>query len=428
MKLSFRHGIVRYQTDSNNNPVFLQKAVSGEYITLYVSPDKTLITISHNEQDYLFEESQTVNNAWGPFTVGVDYWLYWDIDILTGMRSFNYTLIEPQIGFTPPINPQSDQHWYDKATNVMKYWNGVRWIDCLRVFACRYTQGSVINAYTIGSQVGTTGDDFYSGFILYDDNQKPLRKSQLDGRGKFLTTESKFYTQSSSIINVSIEAQTKIAKAIDNIPAFHLVAYKGHDEIGVASSNEPAYPAIGIVREDLYAMEVGSFANSGYITNIDWNFTEPASTPIYLGLYGAVVTDAPNTGFIQPIGYIVSSDTIYLSISNPFIYSDLNTVNQPLPLMVDRITGRFLISQNATSAPGYGESTLGYMFDGTQLTGMASQVWNINHQLNSRKIVCQTYDENYNQVFPDNIIIIDNNNVSIVWNVQQLGYAHIILF
>ena len=69
-QLTFRQGIVRYQTDTANNPTILKK--NGAYIDLIVSPDPTVLTFAHFAVDYLFDELLSVSQAWGPFSGGTD--------------------------------------------------------------------------------------------------------------------------------------------------------------------------------------------------------------------------------------------------------------------------------------------------------------------------------------------------------------------
>jgi len=133
MKLTFRHGLVRHQTDLSNNPTFLQR--DGAYVNLIVSPDPTLFTIAHFDQDYLFVENQTVVHAWGPFNAGIDYWLYWDVDLITGAITRGHTTVDPVTQSSVPVNPQQDQHWYDIINMVMKVYTGSQWVEVLRVFA-----------------------------------------------------------------------------------------------------------------------------------------------------------------------------------------------------------------------------------------------------------------------------------------------------
>ena len=426
MKLSFRQGIVRYQTDSSNNPTFLLASPGGDHISLVVAPTRAIISISQANIDYLYEETASVTNAWGPFVGGTNYWLYWDIDIWTGQRTFGSTTLAPIMAFAAPSNPEIGQMWYDLSHTQMNYWSGARWMMCLRVFAAQYVSGAVINPYPVGTQVGISNGSFYAGLILFDAGGKPLRISQIDGRGQFLTTETQFYTQASAIVAFSLEAMSQFAQANGNIPAYSLISYDGPDSIIVASSDVPNNPAIGIVLTDLYETEVGSFQNSGYFTNMDWDFQFNGNSPtVYLGLGGTVTLTPPITGFIQPIGFAVNSNTIYLQISNSYIYSSSQAAEQPLQLQIDRTSGRFYIEQTGSSGTGVLTATNGYAY--THLTNAAT-TWNINHNGNSLNVTCQTFDINNNLITPNSFKIVDSNNVIVTWGAPQLGYARLILF
>ncbi len=95
MRIDFRQGIIKYPF-TNNQQTFLIK--QGSYVTL--STDNGIIdyTTIHGDQDYLFTETSNVPNAWGPFDPNTDYWLYFDINLLTGVRTFGSTKLIPFIG------------------------------------------------------------------------------------------------------------------------------------------------------------------------------------------------------------------------------------------------------------------------------------------------------------------------------------------
>ena len=95
MRLSFRHGIIRCQTDYTGTPTFLRKSsLGGEFIDLIVSPDPTIISIAHQGANYLIEETKTVTHAWGPFAPhGITQYLYWDISFLDGSLTRSFTKI-----------------------------------------------------------------------------------------------------------------------------------------------------------------------------------------------------------------------------------------------------------------------------------------------------------------------------------------------
>ena len=108
-KFDFRQGIARRQEDSSGNPNNLHQSNGGSYIDLIVSPDPTTFLIAHYDANYLVTENVTVTQAWGPFTSGTDYWLFWDVDFRTGELTRQFTTLEPYVGPTPPPPGQRQQ-------------------------------------------------------------------------------------------------------------------------------------------------------------------------------------------------------------------------------------------------------------------------------------------------------------------------------
>lgn len=313
-RIEFRQGIVRHQTDTLGNPTFLAPISGGSQVSLIVSPDPTIINIAHNTTDYLFQESVTVNAAWqGPFVSGTDYWLYWDIDLLTGERTFGHTIHQPVVSSAPPPNPPTDLHWFNLANTTMNVFNGASYVEKLRVFAAKYENGAVLVPYPIGSQVGINMP-VDSGFLLFDDELKPIKKFDKFNRGKFITTETKIASQLAKLANFRLEAQFIVAKAIEPIPAFSPVTYKGPREIGLAKTTNPDFPAVGLASEDLFSGEVRGFITQGYITNDSWNWTEQAGTPIFYNSLGQLTTDVPQTFSIQQVAVVVDPKVIFVDI------------------------------------------------------------------------------------------------------------------
>jgi len=314
-RFDFRQGIVRHQTDTSGNPTFLSPVSGGSQIALVVSPDPTVLTFAHTPfRNYTFQEQQSVNPAWlGPFVSNVNYWLYWDIDLLTGDRTFGHTLLEPIVSAFPPPGAQNDQHWFDLSTTTMKVYNGAVFIDKVRVFAAKYENGAIIVPFPIGSQVGIN-QEIDSGFILFDDEDKPVKKFNKFNQGAFITTETKIASHLSKLANFRIESQFIIAKAIENIPAFSPLAYKGPREIGLAKNTVPTFPAIGIASEDLFTSEVRGFITQGYVINDLWNWLVPAGTPIFYDSNGELTTNIPQTFSIQQVATVVDKKTIFVDV------------------------------------------------------------------------------------------------------------------
>lgn len=313
MRIPFRQGIVRQQSN------FLQ--VSGSAINLIVSPDPTIIAFAHSTGNYLFEERKTVTSAWTGFTGGPPYWLYWNIDLITGLRTFGYTKIQPVDGALAPASPQTDQHWFDINTNLMKVWNGQRWITKIRCFAGKYEGGMSLTQYPTGTQVGiNTAND--AGYILFDDDDKPVKKFDTFNQGRFITTETPLASQFAQAANFKLEASLELMEAIEYIPKWSAVCYKQVYKIGLASPVDPSHPAIGISNEDIYATEVRGVVTSGFVRDPNWNWPNPPETPLFVGLAGELTTAVPQQFSLQQVGYIVGPQTIFVDIHQIIIYDN----------------------------------------------------------------------------------------------------------
>ena len=121
MKLEFRQGLVQVQT----LPLFL--SLSGNTVSLNTSNVDTIVTFAHGIDNYLFIESSDIPSAWvGDFAVG-NHWLYWNLNIETGVRTFGSTIHDPtQFGKTLPLHPQTGQMFFSTLEYQMKEWDGIR--------------------------------------------------------------------------------------------------------------------------------------------------------------------------------------------------------------------------------------------------------------------------------------------------------------
>ena len=318
-RLTFRHGLVRYQTDTASTPTFLQTSGGGQWIDINVSPDPTVFTIAHYAQDYLFVESVSVPQAWGPFSTGTDYWLYWDIDFITGELTRNYTNLQPVYQATPPPTAV-DQHWFDLSEKVMKVWSGSSWGEKLRVFAGFYQNGSVLTPNTIGSQIGISNVTAFAGFPLMDDDDKPVQKFRRNRKGEFVHTETPLASQWARVANFRVESAIVQGEAIENIPIHYAVSYRGPNKIGLAKQMEYDFPAIGIAAEDMFTSEVRSFVTKGYVQDSLWNWTQPAGTLLFVGPSGELTDVVPQQWSIQQIATVVDNKTIFVDTQEIIIY------------------------------------------------------------------------------------------------------------
>lgn len=344
MKIPFRQGTVRYQQDSSGLPTFLQKSDLGSSIDFVAANEPTLFTIAHRKTNYLHEEAITVLRAWTNFKSGTDYWLYIDLDRVTGMRTFGHVKVEPTTSITPPARPVPDLHWFDVSTTTMKFWNGVAWIECIRIFVAKYESGAVINVSPLGSHVANnTVND--AGFILFGADGSPVRQNQNRTSFEFATTTTVFNTVTAKAVNLTLDSICISVKASEPLPEFSFVTRDPDStqtsSVLLADRTKRKYHAIGMVQESCYTGDVGILTQQGYVSNEQWKFEEKPGTPIFLDETGSFATRPAQNGTLQRLGEVVNVNTIYIDIQPASRYADETSTEYKnmIPLVIDKVTG-----------------------------------------------------------------------------------------
>ena len=343
-QVSIRQGIVR----THSNAVQFTTPVDG---TPALLSDGLNDPISYTfadgpDTDYLYSEETLVDPAWtgAPTGTNTPYWLFYELDILTGERLFGLTLLEPVAQNRAPSNPQVDQHWFDTRTNFeqMNVWDGSKWQRKIRVFAAR-VQGLVINQFEEGeSQVGFN-TPVRAGHLLFDDENKtkPIKRFDRRGRGKFITTETPVFSQFSNLTGFRPEQSIVDAKAVEPIGQYQCVAFRNVTPVGgspainvaegrsmgLARNTDPDFACIGVALEATATGEVRSYVTSGYLTDDNFNILLPnvdfsldPGTLVFVGDDGQMTTDVPQTSSIQRVAILVDSFTILVSIQPLIIY------------------------------------------------------------------------------------------------------------
>jgi len=394
-KFNFRQGIARAQTDSTKNLSFLKK--HGKYLDLIVQPDPTVFVIAQGDYNYMFTENVTVPNAWGPFNVNINYWLYWDVDLISGKLTRGITELQPFTDSAAPMRPKKDQHWFDTSEMVMKIWNGVAWIGKLRVFAAEFQNGANIIYYPLGSQVGVGGGskEYASGSLVYDTNHNPAIITQRVGNcfnSRFVTTETPLHAQFSKLANFRMESSVNQAKGYENIPEFYAVAYVEPNTIGLASCTDHKRPAIGIASENISRGEVRSFITKGFVRSEQWNFTEPAGHRLYVGMGGLIETKPIPKQSIQEIGIIIDPQTIFVN-PREMKYYNAGSVKSGnyVPTYVDIETGEDVIWDTGV-LPGTFK-ILGYVHNQVK----PANVWKVNYSGDVYHVMVQVFNE-FNEI------------------------------
>ena len=309
MLVTFRQGIVRKQ----EYPPFLQLKDGKVHINANTVP--TVIALADGRNDYLFTENQSVNDAWvGPFRKDRTYYLYWDIDKNTGLRTFGHTNVEPSFGTVRPTNPATQQHFFDTSVGKMLVWNGAAWLERLRVFAGSLSSGGILRPNGEGTQV-KINQSRYIGHILFDERGNPVKNTD----GVFITTET-FVSPSDNMVDLYNSERKQIrGRAIESIPKFHAVTWSGPNRLGIARNISPELGyAVGISVEDMNKDEIRTFITEGFLLNEAWNFSEPPGTLLFVGPTGQVTTEVPSRHSMQIVGQVVDRNTAYIRIRDLF--------------------------------------------------------------------------------------------------------------
>lgn len=410
--------------------MFLERVDGGSAITLSANTDPTLVTIAHGSSNYLVEERASVTRAWTNFTVGKDYWLYIDIDMVTGRRSFGHTTLAPTFGPTAPTTPATEQHWFDTNahTMCMKVFNGKNFVKCLRVFLAKYQAGSILVPMGYGSQVNINRPND-AGHILFDSEGQPARKAVSNNSYEFFTTTSVFATATSKSVNVTLDAVCSVIQASESIPEFSLVTY-GEDPstIVLADASTVTKPAVGIVQEEFYNGEVGIFSTAGFIHNEMWNWTERPGTQLFLNDNGKFTSNPPRYHTVQCIGYVVNARTIKLDIQPPVHYDiSVNTgFTNLVPVLIDRTTGKYVATtiDPASGQLADNEYKAGYTYP----QSTAATTWVVHHNRKSIRFVAQVFDTASNMVMPESIKPLSSDIIEIKFAAPQAGFVNIVFF
>jgi hypothetical protein len=309
MQVNYTQGLLRGEIDQSSVKIFLQK--NGLYVNIYVISTPLTALLSHGDRSYIIEEPQTVLNAWGPCSNAANnYYLYWDINTATAAVTRGTTTLAPVYQTVAPVNPQTDQHWFNTNTKIMQVWNGTAWVEAVRVFAGVYTSTQTVTMNNFSSQAGLNGSQ-QAGYILYSGSGIGV-KDPLTNR--FITSVTPFTTKLGSLNHMlTVDSVVQYAIATTSIPAFSLVSPTNDLEVGLANYATNKY-AIGMVMQSLAHGESARIITAGIVYNEQWSFvTADYGKPLYLGNNGAFVTSRP-AGNPQVIGQIMWKNYISLSL------------------------------------------------------------------------------------------------------------------
>jgi Phage tail repeat like len=364
MELNFRQGLISHQL-----PTFLTASSTPGKIDLNVTPNPLILTIAHGSSDYLFKFDSTILNAWGPLIPGPDNWLYLELNLITGIISYNITVLEPVISLLAPPSIIG-QMWFDLNVNTFKVRNNdnTKWIESPRIVVAKVLNGntSQIQTYPIGSSVGLSVPG-HPGNIMVDSALRPLRTSL----GEFLTSDTPVRVRTTVGTSGVLTTPTNNfipVRAEEPIPAMSLVYLSGADSVSLASSN-PALTVlktpIGICERGLALNETGVITQTGEITSDSWDWSADVRKPVYCGFNGELTVTRPLSVQAYRVGHIKNAKSIIFAIDSettPQIVSAPGAIISGTP-PITAVTGLNALSEVVTtiSMPAADSTHNGYM-------------------------------------------------------------------
>lgn len=325
MKLPFRQGIARAQTDIHGTPVFLQKA--GDYVSLVVSPDPTVLAFAHRAANYLVEEVRSVAQAWGPFTGTSTRYLYWDIDLATAQLTRGATDLPPLYSITAPPSPATDQHWFNPTDSAFYVWNGFSWIERVRLFAGVLSSGAVLSPSGLGTQAGLVGQADV-GSILLDAFGRPMRTFD----GTFATSTTWITAVNQGSQTTRLEETLMFGMAAEFIPARSAVTLAPGRRLRLARSTDHRTNVAGVVTEDLAEGEVGNVLRDGILRDAGFTFSDAdVGKPLFCGPTGELTMVPPTVGCLQEVAVVYDADSVYVDVQPSVFLNEAGPPPPPVP-------------------------------------------------------------------------------------------------
>lgn len=274
MLIMFRQGIINYPR-SGNTQRFLTRV--GNNINLVVDNDDVLTyTIAHRDSNYFLTETVPVTNAWTHIPANEKRWLYIDINLESGVRTFGNTNVQPISSLNEPPHEQGLM-WYD-TTRFTHYVSELgQWREVLRIIiaVCDNQQFLPYNINTNGMYAGTQIGDVGNiaadaGRIIFDESGSPIHRVT----GELFTSSTKSFTTTSLVNPLSLETTILEAMAQQSVDRFQVVKFTNFGEVLPAKFNDIQTTVIGITTEAATVGTVVAIQAQGIITNPDWAWSK----------------------------------------------------------------------------------------------------------------------------------------------------------
>lgn len=316
MLVKFRHGVVKQRKDSAGNPSSI--TVDGDKFRLRASKqDPFTFTVSYLNFDYVFD----IENEEITWKIEQGNWfLFLQVDFLTGKITSGKTSLPVFYTDNEPQDVSEGQHWYDVNDHTMRVFEDGVWKDTLRVFIGS-SQGGKLSQARVGSQFNLERS-IRPLYPVYDTFGYPMRvrrpKDTVGQMSGFMGSVTKDLSKSKTLARLGDFLVG--ATASTAIPQFGLVHLHSGGKVKFSDSTDPFNRVIGMVENGASPNQSVDIKTFGFVKNPQWNWSnEEISRPVFSDGAGNITTIPQDTGVHQQVGFILSSDTIFLDIKRPII-------------------------------------------------------------------------------------------------------------
>lgn len=275
MRIYFRHGLYRAEKNAAGHAVLTNTSSPGIVARATNSP--IVWSIAHHEKNYTVAEYNAVVFATpSDLATAAESWLYVDLQISTGQKTYGLTRTAPTYGPVAPTNPVDDQHWFDTTQFTTKVYitASKSWQERVRLVFGHWN-GLKFDPINYGSSVGlSVPAGTNSGTILYDATGKALK----DSKGRFVTSVDKMFSDGAATHQFVLESNITHAIANENIPAFHIVKWVDFDLVELANYTDTSNAVVAIALNAATKGNPVELCIQGKVVNDAWNWANVNAT------------------------------------------------------------------------------------------------------------------------------------------------------
>jgi hypothetical protein len=350
MLVNFRQGIVSYPVG------FLQKVgtPTGSRVALNIPTDKPLtLHVAHRGANYIVVQKTSVgltppNGAFGPHLAGIDYWLYADINLTTGVLTWGNTTLEPVNQATTPTPTQTiisdasptelvqiaGRHWFKTApstptddllyppyTMFVRNGGNTAWEEKVRVMLAKYEEASFFVSVSVNSGSPNTAVKFSgtqagnltsnnAGFLIYDSASVAFKNSD----GTFVTTEDVLKTGMLLGADMKIGNYVVQGQAQSAFPAYTIVRFPTFGQVAPVNLFNIDQGLFGLVESSASIGQLVQVILEGVVTNSGWDWSQ-ANAPLFIDSNGQLTETDPSVNDSEPVAFALSPTQILLRSS-----------------------------------------------------------------------------------------------------------------